>query len=122
MFDLKDLITKYPECMDNRTKFCSYIYDLYPETSKAFVGVLGDILDCGIAKELKDAGGKLDPLTMASYQARLNATKVYSTKAVIEGIKLWAQAFREESEVQTSDDNKAPKTNSKHVHKYRTEC
>ena len=55
MIDLKSVVEKYPECLDSATKFKSYMMDLYPDNSnKARIRILADIVDCGIALEIKN--------------------------------------------------------------------
>ena len=52
MINLKDVITKYPECLESASKLRSYLVDLYPE-EKARIRVIVDSFDCGIYAKLK---------------------------------------------------------------------
>ena len=66
MIDLKNVINNYPECLENPTKFKNYMLDLYPDnTNKARIRILADMVDCGIAAEIKN--GKTDNLAVVNY-------------------------------------------------------
>ena len=79
MINLKDVITKYPECLESASKLRSYLFDLYPE-EKARIRVIVDSFDCGIAEEIKNAHGEIDDITINSYCHRLENNYAYSNK------------------------------------------
>ena len=52
MIKLKEVITKYPECLESASKLRSYLVDLYSE-EKARIRVIVDSYDCGIYEKIK---------------------------------------------------------------------
>ena len=92
MIDLKNVINNYPECLDSATKFKSYMLDLYPDnTNKAHIRILTDMVDCGIAAEIKN--GKTDNLSVVNFCNTMENQYGYSEKLVEECIDLFIAAF-----------------------------
>ena len=52
MINLKEVVKKYPECLESADKLHAYLYDIYPE-EKAKTRVLVDGFRCGIYDALK---------------------------------------------------------------------
>ena len=92
MIDLKNVINNYPECLENPTKFKNYMLDLYPDnTNKARIRILADMVDCGIAAEIKN--GKTDNLAVVNYCKTMENQYGYSEKLVKECVDLFIVAF-----------------------------
>ena len=70
MINLKEVITKYPECLESRTKLRSYLVDLYP-AEKRDISIICLIFESGIAEEIKNANGEIDDITINNYLFRL---------------------------------------------------
>lgn len=100
MIDLKSVVEKYPECLDSATKFKSYMMDLYPDNSnKARIRILADIVDCGIALEIKN--GKTDSISISNFCNTMENQYGYSVKLVEECIDQFVIAFGFETEATT---------------------
>ena len=92
MIDLKSVVEKYPECLESATKFKSYMMDLYPDNSnKARIRILADIVDCGIALEIKN--GKTDSISISNFCNTMENQYGYSTKLVEECVNQFLVAF-----------------------------
>ena len=92
MIDLKNVINNYPECLGSASKFKSYMLDLYPDnTNKARIRILTDMVDCGIAAEIKN--GKTDNLAVVNYCNTMENQYGYSEKLVKECVDLFIAAF-----------------------------
>ena len=92
MIDLKSVVEKYPECLDSSSKFKSYMMDLYPDNSnKAHIRILADIVDCGIALEIKN--GKTDSISISIFCNTMENQYGYSTKLVEECVNQFLVAF-----------------------------
>ena len=92
MIDLKSVVEKYPECLDSATKFKSYMMDLYPDNSnKARIRILADIVDCGIALEIKN--GKTDSISISNFCNTMENQYGYSAKLVEECVNQFLVAF-----------------------------
>ena len=92
MIDLKNVINNYPECLDSASKFKSYMLDLYPDnTNKARIRILTDMVDCGIAAEIKN--GKTDNLAVVNYCNTMENQYGYSEKLIKECVDLFIAAF-----------------------------
>ena len=108
MIDLKSVVEKYPECLDSATKFKSYMMDLYPDNSnKARIRILADIVDCGIALEIKN--GKTDSISISNFCNTMESQYGYSAKLVEECIDQFivALGFKTEATMvapQTTDN------------------
>ena len=92
MIDLRSVVEKYPECLDSATKFKSYMMDLYPDNSnKARIRILADIVDCGIALEIKN--GKTDSISISNFCNTMENQYGYSAKLVEECVHQFLVAF-----------------------------
>lgn len=92
MIDLKNVINNYPECLDSASKFKSYMLDLHPDnTNKARIRILTDMVDCGIAAEIKN--GKTDNWAVVNYCNTMENQYGYSEKLVKECVDLFIAAF-----------------------------
>lgn len=92
MIDLKEVITKYPECLGSAAKFRSYMLDLYPDPAdQARIKVLADVLSCGVVDEIKK--GKSDPISLSRYRKVVEEKCGYSPRLIEESIIRWTNAF-----------------------------
>ena len=53
--NIKQIIEKFPDCLTNGVKLKAILLDIYPEISKAIVSASVIIVNCGIAKEIRDS-------------------------------------------------------------------
>ena len=93
MIDLKEVIIKYPGCLENASKLRSYLVDLYPE-EKRNITIITTIFDCGIAEEIKKAKGAIDEIVISSYCNRLENIYAYSPKFSRECLLLWSDVYK----------------------------
>ena len=93
MIDLKQVIIKYPGCLESAGKLRSYLVDLYPE-EKRNITIITTIFDCGIAEEIKKTKGTLDEIIISSYCNRLENNYAYSPKFSRECLLLWSDAYK----------------------------
>ena len=91
MIDLKEVITKYPECLESSEKLRAYLTDLYPN-EKAKVSIIVAIFNCGIAEEI-ERSKKIDDVTIERFCTRLENDYGYSTKLARECIDLWLEVY-----------------------------
>ena len=92
MINLKEVITKYPECLESASKLHSYLVDLYPN-EKRNITIITTIFDCGIASEIKNTNGIIEEFKIASYCNRLENDYAYSPKFTKECLNLWIEAY-----------------------------
>ena len=113
MIDLKDLITKYPECLESAAKLKAFLTDFYP-SEKARINILTAIWNTGIADEIRHSN-RIDRIVISNYCSRLENEFGYSEKLSKECIELWYAAFgiKEENIVQPSS---AKEQNQKTIH------
>lgn len=104
MINLKELITKYPQCLESSDKLRSYLKNLYPN-EKARINILVSIFACGIAENIKNKKG-LSELEKANYCNTLENEFGYSEKLSQECLMLWAEVYN----IQT-DTNKTNNVN-----------
>lgn len=90
MIDLKEVIEKYPESLDNAGKLRAYLIDLYPE-ERAIANIIVAIFECGIAEEIKR--GESDQLALAAYAARLEKNYGFSQELSRECLKSWMEVY-----------------------------
>lgn len=93
MINLKEVITKYPECLESASKLRSYLVDLYPQ-EKRNINIITTIFECGIAEEIKNAQGEIDDITIHSYCNRLENDYAYSVAFSRECVLLWSDAYK----------------------------
>ena len=92
MIDLRDVVEKYPECLENPTKFKNYLIDLYPnQEDQVQIRILSDIMRCGIVEEIK--AGKTDSIAITHYRTVIESKYGYSSQLVLECISKWVSAF-----------------------------
>ena len=95
MIDLKVVVTKYPECLENSEKFRNYLKDLYPERAdQVRIKVLADAMTCGIVDKIK--AGKTGPVDVTRYRTQMEDTFGYSNRLVFECVVAWVRAFEPE--------------------------
>ena len=92
MINLKEVITKYPECLESASKLHSYLVDLYPN-EKRNITIITTIFDCGIASEIKNTNGIIEEFKIASYCNRLENDYAYSPKFTKECLNLWIETY-----------------------------
>lgn len=91
MINLKEVITKYPNCLNDGSKFKSVLMDLYPQ-EKLYAGILADMMQDGIVEELKNLK-TLDSLTFKNLCGRVENKHGFAHKHVEGCLNIWAQAF-----------------------------
>ncbi len=94
MINLKDLITKYPECLESASKLRSYLVDIYPE-EKARIRVIVDSFDCGIYEQMKGAD-LADKLFISGLCKKLESEYGYSNVLSIWCIEQWVKIFNKD--------------------------
>ena len=93
MIDLKVVVTKYPECLENSEKFRNYLKDLYPERAdQVRIKVLADAMTCGIVDEIK--AGKTGSVDVTRYRTLIEQQYGYSSRLVFECVTKWISAFQ----------------------------
>ena len=91
MIDLKEVITKYPECLESSEKLRAYLTDLYP-SEKAKVSIIVAIFNCGIAGEIKNSAS-IEDIVIERFCTRLENDYGYSQKLSKECIDLWLWVY-----------------------------
>lgn len=107
MIDLRNVVEKYPECLENPTKFKNYLIDLYPsQEDQVQIRILSDIMRCGIVEEIK--AGKTDSVAITHYRTVIESKYGYSSQLVLECISNWVSAFDPNASCQSEyiDENK----------------
>ena len=113
MINLKEVITKYPECLESASKLHSYLVDLYPEEKRS-ITIITTIFDCGIAEEIKNNKDNIDVMTLTSYCNKLENEYAYSPKYSKECLNLWCDCFIEKKiEDKEIINNTIPSENNK---------
>ena len=128
MIDLKDVICRYPECVQDGKKLKSLLSDLYP-SENLYASILCSMLDDGIVDEIK---GKdtIDKLTFTNLSSRIEAKHGYAQKYIDGCLTIWANAY--DIKIASAQDVEkivpiiklAPKEKqidaTIHTHKYKT--
>ena len=83
MINLKEVITKYPECLESSEKLKAYLTDLYPD-EKAKVSIIVAISNSGIAEEIKKLE-TVDEMTISRFCDKLVSTKLESKNMISAG-------------------------------------
>ena len=91
MINLKEVITKYPECLESAGKLRSYLCDLYPD-EKLYAGILSDMLADGMVDEIRKHK-EIDTLTFNSLCDKIENNRGLAHKHVEGCLNLWANAF-----------------------------
>ena len=92
MIDLRNVVEKYPECLEDSTKFKNYLKDLYPgQEDQVRIRILSDVMNCGIVNEIKS--GKTDSISIAHYRTEMENKYGYSSRLVQECISKWISVF-----------------------------
>ena len=104
MINLKEVITKYPDCFESVNKLRSYLCDLYP-TEKRDITILCLLFKSGIAEEIKKANGKIEEITINSYVVRLENEYGISRRFARDGLNTFISAT-------DSDDDKVKCNNN----------
>lgn len=92
MIDLRNVVEKYPECLENPNKFKSYLKDIYPDQEdQVRIRILSDVMNCGIVNEIKS--GKTDSISIAHYRTEMENKYGYSSRLVFECISMVVLAF-----------------------------
>ena len=125
MINLKEVIAKYPECLESESKLRSYLVDLYPD-EKLYAGILADMLSDGIVDEMKGKSN-IDTLTFGVLCDKVENKRGLARKYVEGCLNIWANAF--DIEIKTSPapqkltpvkrtHKKVEITDELHEHKY----
>ena len=91
MINLKEIITKYPECLGSASKLRSYLVDLYPE-EKARIRIIIDSFDCGVYEKIKDAD-VVDKLLISGLCEKLEKEFGYSATLSLWCVDEWSSVF-----------------------------
>ena len=91
MIDLKEVISKYPKCLENSEKLRAYLTDLYPN-EKAKVSIIVAIFSCGIANEIKRMN-TIDEMALSRYCDKLENDFGFYAKLSKECIGIWAEVY-----------------------------
>lgn len=91
MINLKEVITKYPDCLSSGSKLKGILADLYPQ-EKLYAGILADMLSDGIVAEIK-SHKELDSLTFKNLCERMENNRGLAHKHVEGCLNIWANAF-----------------------------
>lgn len=97
MINLKDVITKYPECLESASKLRSYLCDLYP-TEKRDITIISTIFDCGIADTIKLSNGRIDEMTVRSLCSRLENNYAFSPRFSKNCLLQWSKVFQTDAD------------------------
>ena len=99
MINPKEVITKYPECLESASKLRSYLVDLYPD-EKARIRVIVDSFDCGIYEQMKGAD-LADKLFISGLCKKLESEYGYSNSLSIWCIEQWAEVLNKDLVIST---------------------
>lgn len=128
MIDLKDVICRYPECVQDGKKLKSLLSDLYP-SENLYASILCAMLDDGVVNEIKRKN-TIDKLTLANLSSRIEAKHGYAQKYIDGCLTIWANAY--DIKIASAQDvekivpiiKPAPKEKqidaTIHTHKYKT--
>ncbi len=111
MIDLKELITKYPECLDSSEKLRSYLKDLYPN-QKARINIIVAIFSCGIAETIQNKK-TLSELEINNFCNKLENDYGYAEKLSRECIKLWVESYGVQIENKKQPNDTCPECGSR---------
>ena len=102
MIELKEVVTKYPECLASPEKFRNFMIDLYPSLEeRAAIRVLTDILANGFVDEIQN--GKNASTDISRYVRGLSINYGYDTNLINECISQWIDTFAEDCVGDTND-------------------
>lgn len=79
--NIKQIIEKFPDCLTNGVKLKAILLDIYPEISKAIVSASVIIVNCGIAKEIRDSKN-ITALDKSRWQQKLEDDYGLSAKVI----------------------------------------
>lgn len=91
MIDLKEVVEKYPECLQDAKRLKSILYDLYPQ-EKLYAGILASILDDGIVKDIQGSK-EIDVFSFKSYCKKIETKHGFAGKYIEGCLNIWANAF-----------------------------
>ena len=91
MINLKEVITKYPECLNNSTKLKGILIDLYPN-ERVYAKIIALLLENGIVNELKESN-EIDSFKLKNLSAKIERQYGLSTKHVEGCLNIWATAL-----------------------------
>ena len=91
MIDLKEVVEKYPECLQDAKRLKSILYDLYPQ-EKLYAGILASILDDGIVKDIQGSK-EIDVFSFKSYCKKIESKHGFAGKYIEGCLNIWANAF-----------------------------
>ena len=91
MINLQEVITKYPECLENADRLKAYLFDLYPDDT-AEATIISSILSCGIADEIKTVS-VVDEFLISQFCDRLERKYGYSMRLSRECVSIWCEVY-----------------------------
>lgn len=126
MIDLKEVVEKYPECLQDAKRLKSILYDLYPQ-EKLYAGILASILDDGIVKDIQSSK-EIDVFSFKSYCKKIESKHGFAGKYIEECLNIWANAFgvkintppipQKNAGIEKKTPVQAQAESSIHTHKY----
>ena len=105
MIDLKDVITKYPQCLETSQRLKAFLIDLYTD-ERPYIAILVSMYNAGIFFEIQKLKS-IDDSQINTYCSKLKNEYGYDLSFSKDCIKICAQAFdvtvnRDEPQVVTS--------------------
>ena len=99
MIDLKEVIKKYPECLESSEKLKAYLTDLYP-SEKAKVSIIVDIFESGLIAEIKKSSF-VDNILIVRLSEEIERIYGHSQKNSQDCLKIWASVFKKNIAINT---------------------
>ncbi len=94
MINLKEVIAKYPECLNDSAKLRSYLMDLYPNIKKGVLNVIVIIQECRILNEIQEMN-RINDFDMHLWINRIENTYGYAQKVIEQALKLWLLCYKD---------------------------
>ena len=89
---LKDIISKYPQCVESPERFYAFLSSAFSdEKGKLYAEILTNMMRCGIVKEMQS--GKTDEAAMAQYCKTMEEAYSYPRELIMGGLASWKEAF-----------------------------
>lgn len=116
MINLKDVLTKYPECKMDSGKLRAYLYDLYPNRDdRKQADLLITVAESGFPEEI-DGKQSIKYAHYKKYIDNLVQTTDLNYKQAEDGIKEWMNALSVKAD---GADSSGMTISPTHVHKYQ---
>ena len=112
MIDLKELIAKYPDCLENTSKLRSYLLDLYPK-EKRDINIIVTIKECGIVDTIISRKGLINDIELNIWYKKLFNEFGYANTLSERIIQLWLSIYKEQENHQNFQNISNGKTEIK---------